>query len=127
MSMSQQEYQAWVAERAVLDKFVEQLRGASDDELRVLGHKLLAVVGLAGEAAEVLDEFKKQLFHGRPEDARRISKELGDTNWYYNLALEAFGLTAQGVQDQNVEKLIERDGVNQERWDESRVNPETKR
>jgi NTP pyrophosphatase (non-canonical NTP hydrolase) len=68
-------------------------------------HLANMAMGLAGEAGEVVDLLKKDLFHGKPADAERVEDELGDVLWYLDGLAEYFCLSLQEVADGNVAKL----------------------
>jgi NTP pyrophosphatase (non-canonical NTP hydrolase) len=114
--MTSGEYAEWVSKRAVLNDAIARIEGMKVDELRHFCRQLLAIVGIAGEAGEIVDEWKKQFFHGRPTDPKRLCKEMGDLKWYFTLLASTLGLTDEQIQDANVVHLIERDGHNQEKW-----------
>jgi NTP pyrophosphatase (non-canonical NTP hydrolase) len=71
-------------------------------------HKALGAIGLAGEAGEVLDLYKKQFFHTKePENYRdKLVKELGDVMWYFVLKCAAEGITVDEVIYENMKKLV---------------------
>ena len=66
------------------------------------------VMGLCGEAGEVIDIVKKHLFHRHPLDADKLKDELGDVAWYLALTSHALGLTLEEVLEHNIEKLRKR-------------------
>ena len=76
-----------------------------------------AAMGLAGEAGEVVDSYKKHLFQGHPLDAREICNELGDILWYVALMCDTHGLQMSEVMEANLTKLAKRypDGFSVER------------
>ena len=70
------------------------------------------VLGLAGEAGEVADKYKKVIRDNNskltPEISSSIAKELGDVLWYVsNLAYE-LGFSLEEVAQMNIEKLQSR-------------------
>lgn len=72
---------------------------------------LMGVMGLNGEAGEVIDIVKKIMFHGHPYDQQskeHIVKELGDVAWYLAVSAEALGCPLEEVFQKNVDKLRER-------------------
>ena len=80
--------------------------GISLDERR-----MLAALGLAGEAGEVADQIKKNRYHGRLPDHEHDEKmllELGDLLWYFALMCDVYGLTLEEVMQTNIEKLRQR-------------------
>ena len=76
-----------------------------------------AGLGLAGEAGEVADEIKKQIFHNHPMNREKLIKEAGDVAWYLALLCEVLGTTLDEVFKTNISKLMERypDGFDTER------------
>lgn len=70
-----------------------------------------AVTGLAGEAGEVADVWKKIKFMGLEynDEARdKLVKELGDVCWYLMSAATALGVPLEEIINQNIEKLKSR-------------------
>lgn len=70
-----------------------------------------AALGLSGESGEFADHVKKILYHGQaltPERRTKMIKELGDIQWYVNLACKALEIPLTLVADGNIEKLSER-------------------
>ena len=78
------------------------------------------VVGISGEAGELLDLVKKLVFHNHKLDDNmhnKMKKELGDVMWYVAALCNDMGWNLKDVMDMNIEKLQKRypDG-----WDEER-------
>jgi NTP pyrophosphatase (non-canonical NTP hydrolase) len=67
-----------------------------------------ATLGLAGEAGEVADLYKKMLFHGHQVDALHIIDELGDVLWYIAALASLEGLSLQDIAQANIDKLAVR-------------------
>jgi len=79
---------------------------------RVLNQQELALgnasFGIAGEAGELADHFKKYLFHDVPLDIVKVRKELGDIR-YYVTALEALlDINPEDIMQENSDKLMNR-------------------
>ena len=72
------------------------------------GLLLNAVMGLNGEAGEVIDSVKKHCFQGHELDKAHLAEELGDVAWYLAVGCEAIGVTLEDVMNGNVEKLKSR-------------------
>ena len=70
--------------------------------------RVLAYTGLAGEAGEVAEFFKKFMLHGKPYDRDALKKEMGDVMWYMILMCEVEGIPFGEVIDTNMKKLAER-------------------
>jgi NTP pyrophosphatase (non-canonical NTP hydrolase) len=80
---------------------------AGDGGLAVFGELL----GLAGEAGEVVDLMKKVLCHNHPMDEQATAKllsELGDTLWYLARIADRAGFRLEDVATVNIEKLKKR-------------------
>jgi len=87
----------------------------TDDHQRLI----CTVLGLAGEAGEVAEKFKK-IFRDKqgivsPEDRTEIKKELGDVLWYLAVLSDVIGLKLDDVALHNLEKL-------QDRWKRGKVH-----
>lgn len=70
------------------------------------------VLGLTGEAGEVVEKWKKIIAYRdgvlTEEDKIELKKELGDVLWYIALFAESLGLTMDGIAKLNLEKLASR-------------------
>ncbi len=66
---------------------------------------ITACMGLAGEVGELVDMFKKNIFHEKPLDDTHAIKELGDVLWYAALLCDAKGWDLETVMELNIEKL----------------------
>jgi NTP pyrophosphatase (non-canonical NTP hydrolase) len=89
-------------------KFCNPLEGFSSNSSEA--KTILALMGIAGEAGELVDLYKKQFFHGHPNDMSKVKKELGDIMWYVNLFCEANKIDIEEVLDMNVAKNQKRYG-----------------
>ncbi len=70
-----------------------------------------AIAGLAGEAGEVADVWKKVKFHGleyNQETRDKFIKELGDVCWYVFQTAIALDISVEEVINRNMEKLKNR-------------------
>src|SRR6266566_5002582 len=83
---------------------------------------LHAALGMATEAGEFVDLFKKAMFYnrGEPVDVLKVKEEVGDLLWYCALACNAYGLDMEVVMAGNIAKLKVRcpEGFSQERVQE---------
>ena len=74
------------------------------------------LLGIAGEAGEIMDEIKKPMFSNRPdlpEDKKQISrvrltKEIGDIMFYLTWLCDVFMIDPDEVLEQNIFKLAGR-------------------
>ena len=67
-----------------------------------------SVMGLNGEAGEVIDIVKKYLFHGHELKKEELIKELGDVAWYLAEAATALDIDLETILVLNIEKLKKR-------------------
>lgn len=67
-----------------------------------------ACLGLAGEVGELIEHFKKLLFHGKPLNREEATKELGDVHFYLALMHLVMEITPEEVMLANMEKLANR-------------------
>lgn len=69
-------------------------------------------LGLAGEAGEVAEKFKKIIRDKEgninEKDKEEIAKELGDVLWYISQISDELGFSLEKVVDKNLEKLFSR-------------------
>lgn len=94
------------------------LRTASSITLATKDNMLLnGVLGAVGEAGELADLLKKEMFHGHPHDREHYIKECGDVLYYLALVAEALGTTLEEVAITNNKKLWARypDGFDREK------------
>ena len=70
-----------------------------------VGSLLMGCLGLAGESGELLDLFKKWIFHRKPLEEEHAKKELGDVMWYVAEIAHSMGWDLDEVMQMNVDKL----------------------
>jgi NTP pyrophosphatase (non-canonical NTP hydrolase) len=77
-----------------------------------LMNKTIWAMGVAGEAGEVIEKWKKIVAYkdGKisGEDLAEIGKELGDVVWYIAVLAESLGLSFDDIMQRNVQKLQDR-------------------
>lgn len=81
------------------------LRTAQTDTMSNEELLLNGVMGLCGEAGEVIDLVKKARFQGHDLDKEDVKYELGDCAWYLAVAAHALGFSLSDVMDTNIKKL----------------------
>ena len=69
---------------------------------------LHAVLGIAGEAGELVDLIKKSIVYHQPPAAKKLKEELGDLFHYTAMLLSSQGWTFEEVFEANAIKLRER-------------------
>ncbi|HSX16816.1 MAG TPA: nucleoside triphosphate pyrophosphohydrolase family protein [Patescibacteria group bacterium] len=74
--------------------------------------KTIWAMGVAGEAGEVVEKWKKIVAYKEgkisQEDLDELAKELGDVVWYIAVMAHSLGLSFDDIMSRNVEKLKSR-------------------
>lgn len=74
--------------------------------------KTIWAMGVAGEAGEVVEKWKKIVAYKEgkvsSEDLADLKKELGDVVWYIAVMAHSLGLSLEEVMQLNVQKLVDR-------------------
>ena len=74
--------------------------------------KTIWAMGIAGEAGEVIEKWKKIVAYKEgiidSEDKAELSKELGDVVWYIALLAHSLGLSLDEIMSNNLKKLSDR-------------------
>ncbi|HTB48546.1 MAG TPA: nucleoside triphosphate pyrophosphohydrolase family protein [Verrucomicrobiae bacterium] len=77
-----------------------------------LMQKSIWVMGIAGEAGEIVEKWKKAIAYRdgafTAEQHQDFIKELGDVVWYIAVLADSLGLTLEEVMQLNVKKLADR-------------------
>lgn len=64
-----------------------------------------AVLGMATEAAEISDLFKKHIFYGKELDVNKVYEETGDLMWYIALLCDTMKMDLSKIKESNIAKL----------------------
>ena len=76
-------------------------------------HLLHMVVGISGEAGELLDAIKKKVIYRKPLDRENVLEELGDLEFYLEGIRQGLGITREQCLEANIAKLSKRyEGLN---------------
>jgi NTP pyrophosphatase (non-canonical NTP hydrolase) len=67
-----------------------------------------AVMGIGGEAGEVVDIVKKHIYYGKDLDRIKVLEEMGDIFWYANFIIHLLDSSWGEVFDMNIKKLEKR-------------------
>lgn len=74
--------------------------------------KTIWVMGIAGEAGEVVEKWKKIVAYKdgviSDEDRSLLKKEIGDVVWYIAVFANSLGMTFEEVMQLNIDKLADR-------------------
>jgi NTP pyrophosphatase (non-canonical NTP hydrolase) len=68
-------------------------------------HLIHMVLGLSGEAGELLDAVKKSTIYRKPLDMENVLEELGDIEFFLEGFRQAVGLTRARCIEMNIAKL----------------------
>ena len=70
--------------------------------------ELHMAIGLATEAGELLDAYKKHIFYGRELDKRNVKEEIGDIIWYLEILMDEIGYSYEEAENDVFLKLSKR-------------------
>ncbi len=74
--------------------------------------KTIYAMGVAGEAGEVIEKWKKIVAYKdgvvSPEDRAELAKELGDVMWYIAVLAHSLDLSLDQIATTNLQKLADR-------------------
>lgn len=68
-------------------------------------HAVHMILGISGEAGELLDAVKKATIYRKPLDRKNVIEELGDLEFYMEGLRQAYGITREETLEQNIAKL----------------------
>lgn len=95
-----------------VDDYQKQALTTAGDTHEPLMQKTIWAMGVAGEAGEVLEKWKKIVHYksGKitQEDLDDLAKELGDVMWYIAVLADSLGLSLDDILQRNVDKLKSR-------------------
>lgn len=66
---------------------------------------LHCAIGVATESGELLDQFKKHIFYGKPLDVVNVGEELADKLWYIVNLCRLLNLDPEQLMQNNIDKL----------------------
>ena len=66
------------------------------------------VMGLSGEAGELLDAVKKHCIYGKPLDMQNVVEEMGDIEFFMERIRYLLNLNRMAILSTNYEKLMKR-------------------
>jgi len=94
------------------DEYQQQARTTMHNNLDPLMAQTILAMGVAGEAGEVLEKWKKIVVYKKgkvsKKDKDELAKELGDVVWYIAVMAHDLGLSFDDIMGRNVEKLKSR-------------------
>ncbi len=94
------------------DEYQKQALTTAKNDYEPLMEKTIWAMGVAGEAGEVVEKWKKIVAYKEgkisDEDLNELAKELGDVVWYIAVMAHSLGLSFDDIMQRNVEKLKSR-------------------
>lgn len=94
------------------DDYQKQALTTAVNHYEPLMGKTIWAMGVAGEAGEVVEKWKKIVAYkdGKvgDEDLAELAKELGDVVWYIAVFAHSLGLSFEDIMQRNVTKLQSR-------------------
>ena len=88
-----------------INDYEKSVLRTANETLTPLEQLTNGLMGLNGEAGEVIDILKKHLYQGHELDREHIVKELGDVAWYLAISAHAIGVDLETIMQMNVDKL----------------------
>lgn len=94
------------------DEYQKRALKTAKEDYGPLIQRTIWAMGVAGEAGEVIEKWKKIVAYKEgkvnDEDRAELAKELGDVVWYIAVMCHSLGLSLDEVMQSNVEKLADR-------------------
>jgi NTP pyrophosphatase (non-canonical NTP hydrolase) len=94
------------------DEYQKVALTTAENNYEPLMEKTIWAMGVAGEAGEVVEKWKKIVAYKdgvvSEEDLQLLKKELGDVVWYIAVLAHSLGLSFEEVMKLNVDKLASR-------------------
>lgn len=95
-----------------LDEYQQLALKTAHNHPEDLMDKTIWVMGIAGEAGEVVEKWKKIVAYREgvitDQDKLGLKKEMGDVVWYVAVLANSLGMTFEEVMQLNVDKLRDR-------------------
>lgn len=85
-------------------------RNTRNEDLDFEDQIINATLGIAGEAGEVSDTIKKDIYHGHIRNDIETAEELGDLLFYIAWMADVLGYDLGSIMQQNVNKLQGKEG-----------------
>jgi NTP pyrophosphatase (non-canonical NTP hydrolase) len=94
------------------DEYQKTALTTAINDFEPLMEKTIWAMGVAGEAGEVVEKWKKIVAYQKgeisSEDLSLLGKELADVVWYIAVFANSLGLSFDDIMEQNVIKLADR-------------------
>jgi NTP pyrophosphatase (non-canonical NTP hydrolase) len=66
---------------------------------------LHCAIGIGTESGELLDQFKRHIYYGKPLDIVNVKEEIGDKMWYIMNLCRLLDLSLEEIMQMNIDKL----------------------
>jgi NTP pyrophosphatase (non-canonical NTP hydrolase) len=94
------------------DEYQKQALTTAENDYEPIMEKTIWAMGVAGEAGEVVEKWKKIVAYKggvvSDEDKAELAKELGDVVWYIAVMAHSLGLSFEQIMQTNLQKLADR-------------------
>jgi NTP pyrophosphatase (non-canonical NTP hydrolase) len=94
------------------DEYQQQALTTAHNSHERLMQQTIWAMGVAGEAGEVVEKWKKIVAYKEgkisEDDLGELAKELGDVVWYIAVMADSLGLSFDDIMQRNVKKLQDR-------------------
>jgi NTP pyrophosphatase (non-canonical NTP hydrolase) len=94
------------------DEYQKKALKTAQNDYGSLIQTTIWAMGVAGEAGEVIEKWKKIVAYKEgkvsEDDRNELAKELGDVVWYIAVMSESLGLSFDEIMERNVTKLADR-------------------
>jgi NTP pyrophosphatase (non-canonical NTP hydrolase) len=98
------------------DEYQKLALTTAKNDYEPLMQRTIWAMGVAGEAGEVVEKWKKIVAYHEGQVSGEalddLAKELGDVVWYIAVMAQSLGLSFEDVMQRNVRKLADRDKRN---------------
>lgn len=91
-----------------IKEFQEQAKRTRPDLGSELNNNLHMTIGIATEAGELLDVYKKAFAYGKKIDVVNVKEEIGDLLWYIVNQCDINGFDIEEIMHTNIMKLLKR-------------------
>ena len=94
-----------------INKFIEESARTMSDSWHpenIKTETFHGIIGVAGEAGELLDAAKKAVFYNHELDKENLREEIGDIMWYIAAIIRSEGWDIESILQENIDKLRKR-------------------
>jgi len=92
----------------LVERLVKNPKDIQDSLSPIKVDMIHAILGISGEAGELLDAIKKHVIYNKPMDRANVVEELGDLEFYLAQFRNSINITREEVLSANIAKLEKR-------------------